>query len=137
MPIRSLSNSQVVRKEFNSKTLALIFGVLGIIFVIVTAYPISLVFRGDWKVNQKVDIALRLTVGLETIKKRILERKNLEKREDDTEDIAVKRFKTYESNIKPIIDFYKQCDLLKEVNGELSITEISDEISRLIDGIKG
>ena len=89
------------------------------------------------KYNQKVDIALRLTVGLETIKKRILERKNLEKREDDREDIAVKRFKTYESNIKPIIDFYKQCDLLKEVNGELSITEISDEISRLIDGIKG
>ena len=89
------------------------------------------------KYNQKVDIALRLTVGLETIKKRILERKNLEKREDDREDIAVKRFKTYESNIKPIIDFYKQCDLLKEVNGELSITEISDEISRLMDGIKG
>ena len=89
------------------------------------------------KYNQKIDIALKLTVSLETIKKRILERKNLEKREDDKEDIAVKRFKTYESNIKPIIDFYKQRDLLKEVNGEVSITEISGEISRLIDGIKG
>ena len=89
------------------------------------------------KYNQKIDIVLRLTVSLEIIKKRILERKNLEKREDDKEDIAVKRFKTYENNIKPVIDFYKQCNLLKEVNGELSITEISEKISRLIHGIKG
>ena len=89
------------------------------------------------KNNQKIDIALKLSVSLETIKKRILERKNLEKREDDNEEIAIKRYKTYEDNIKPVIDFYKQSNLLKEVNGEASINEISDEISGLIDGIKG
>ena len=87
--------------------------------------------------NQKIDIALKLTVSLETIKKRILERKNLEKRDDDREEIAIKRYKTYEENIKPVIDFYKQSDLLKEVNAEASIGEISDEISGLIDSIKG
>ena len=32
-------------------------------------------------------------------------------------------------NIKPVIDFYKQSNLLKVVNGEGSITEISNEIS--------
>ena len=89
------------------------------------------------KYNQKIDIVLRLTVSLEIIKKRILERKNLEKRDDDKEEIAIKRYKTYEENIKPVIDFYKQSNLLKEVNAEASITEISDEISGLIDGIKG
>ena len=89
------------------------------------------------KNNQKIHIALKLTVSLETIKKRILERKNLEKRDDDKEEIAIKRYKTYEENIKPVIDFYKQSNLLKEVNGEASINEISDEISGLIDGIKG
>ena len=89
------------------------------------------------KNNQKIDLALKLTVSLETIKKRILERKNLEKRDDDKEEIAIKRYKTYEENIKPVIDFYKQSNLLKEVNAEASITEISDEISGLIDGIKG
>ena len=87
--------------------------------------------------NQKIDIALKLSVNLRTIKKRILERKNLEKRDDDTEEIAIKRYKTYEENIKPVIDFYKQSNLLKEVNGEASINEISDEISGLIDSIKG
>ena len=89
------------------------------------------------KYDQRLDIVLKLSVSLETIKKRILERKNLEKRVDDNSEVAIKRYKTYESNIKPVIDFYKQSDLLKEINGEASISEISDEISGLIDGIKG
>ena len=89
------------------------------------------------KYNQKIDIALKLSVSLETIKKRILERKNLEKRTDDSEVVAIKRYKNYETDIKQVIDFYKQSKLLKEVNGEASITEISNEISGLIASIKG
>ena len=89
------------------------------------------------KYNQKIDLALNLTVRLETIKNRIIQRKKLEQRADDSEAIAIKRYKKYEINIKPVIDFYKQSDLLKEVNGELSIVEINDEISGFIDCIKG
>ena len=89
------------------------------------------------KYNQKIDIVLKLSVSLETIKKRILERKNLEKRVDDNELIAIKRFKTYEHNINPVINFYKQTNLLRVVNGEASIPKISEEISALIDSIKG
>ena len=87
------------------------------------------------KYDQKIDIVLKLSVNLETIKKRILERKNLEKRADDSQEIAIKRYQTYEDNIKPVIDFYKQTNLLKVVNGETSITEISNEISALIEAI--
>ncbi len=89
------------------------------------------------KYDQKINVALKLSVSLDTIKKRILERKNLEKRSDDNEDIALKRYKNYENSIKPVTDFYKQSNLLKEVNGEASISKISDEISGLIDRIKG
>ena len=89
------------------------------------------------KYNQKIDIALKLSVSLETIKKRIIERKTLEKRADDNEEIAIRRYKTYENNIKPVIDFYNQSNLLKVVNGEASISEISEEISALIESIKG
>ena len=89
------------------------------------------------KNDQKIDIVLRLTVSLNTIKKRIFERKNLEKRSDDSEKIAIKRFETYEENIKPVINFYKQSNLLKVINGEGSISKISSEISGLIEGIKG
>ena len=89
------------------------------------------------KNDQKIDIVLKLSVSLETIKKRIIERSSLEKRADDNEEIAIKRYKTYEKNIKSVIDFYKQTNLLKVVNGEASISEISDEISALIESIKG
>ena len=89
------------------------------------------------KYDQKIDIVLKLSVSLETIKKRILERKNLEKRADDKQVVAIKRYETYENNIKPVIDFYKQSNLLKVVNGEGSIDEINNEISDLIEGIKG
>tara|TARA_B100001248_G_scaffold68232_1_gene48115 strand:+ start:3571 stop:4143 length:573 start_codon:yes stop_codon:yes gene_type:complete len=89
------------------------------------------------KYDQKIDIVLKLSVNLETIKKRISERKVLEKRSDDNEEIAIKRFETYENNIKPVIDFYKQSKLLRVVNGEATISEISDEISGLIESIKG
>ena len=89
------------------------------------------------KYNQKIDLVLKLSVGLETIKNRIKERKSLEKREDDSEAVAITRYETYESNISPIIDFYKQSNLLKVINAETSVTEINNEISDLIEAIKG
>ena len=89
------------------------------------------------KYNQKIDIVLKLSVSLKTIKKLISERKTLERRKDDNENIAVKRYEMYENNIEPVIEFYKQSKLLAVVNGEKPITEISDEISGLIEGFKG
>jgi adenylate kinase len=115
------------------------------------------------KYNQKIDLVLKLSVSLEVIEKRITGRsvcsicgkiyneffnpapinadccatKYLQKRSDDTLDIAISRYKTYETNIKPVTDFYEASKLLKVVNGETSISEITTEISGLIEGIKG
>ena len=89
------------------------------------------------KYKQKIDIVLKLSVSLETVKKRILERQTQEKRADDSEAIAIKRYKTYENSSEPVIDYYKQSNLLKVVNGEAGIPEINREISGLIDAIKG
>ena len=89
------------------------------------------------KYDQKIHIVIKLSVSLEIIKKRILQRKNLEKRADDSEYVAIKRFKEYEDKIQPVINFYKQSNLLKEINGEASINEINHEISGLIERMKG
>ena len=86
------------------------------------------------KYDQKIEVVLKLSVSLETIKKRILERRLQENRPDDDQEIAVKRFQTYEKNIEPVINFYKKLNLLKVVNGEASIIEINKEISGLIEG---
>ncbi len=87
--------------------------------------------------GQKIDIVLKLNVSLEIIKKRILERKSIEKRADDNEEIAIKRFQNYEKSSEAVLDYYKKTKLLKVVNGENSISQINDEISGLIDSIKG
>ena len=89
------------------------------------------------KYNQKVDIVLKLSVSLETIKKRILERQIQENRADDVEEIAIKRFKTYEKSSAPVLDYYAKSNLLKVINGEAKISEINTEISGLIDAKKG
>ena len=89
------------------------------------------------KHNQKIDIVLKLSVSLEIIKKRISERQSQENREDDNQAIAIKRFKTYEKSTEPVIDYYKQSNLLKVVNGEASISQINGEISGIIEAIKG
>jgi len=115
------------------------------------------------KYNQKIDLVFKLSVSLDIIKKRISGRsvcsicgkiyneffnpaplnadccasKFLQKRSDDTLSIAITRYETYEKNIKPVIDFYEDSNLLKVINGETSISEITNEISALIRGIKG
>ena len=89
------------------------------------------------KYDQKIDLVLKLSVSLETIKKRILERSALEKRTDDSEEIAVRRFKTYEKTTEPLIDFYNKLNLLKVINGEANISQINKEIGGLIDAIEG
>ena len=115
------------------------------------------------KYDQKINLVLKLSVSLDVIKKRITGRsvcsicgkiyneffnpaplnaqccasKFLQKRTDDTLDIAINRYQTYETKIASVINFYKQSNLLKVVNGEAPISEINDEISGLMESIKG
>ena len=87
------------------------------------------------KYMQKIDIVLKLSVSLKTIKKRISERHGLEKRSDDNEEIAIRRFETYEKSTEPVIEYYKKLNLLKVVDGERPIDQINDEISAIISAI--
>ena len=84
------------------------------------------------KYDQKIDLVLKLSVSLETIKKRILQRQTIENRDDDSEEIAIKRYKTYEKSTEPVIEYYKQLNLLKAIDGERSIDQINKEISDII-----
>ena len=89
------------------------------------------------KYNQQIDIVLKLSVSLETVKKRISERKSQEQRADDNEQIAIKRYQTYEKSSEPVLDYYKKSNLLRVINGEVSISDINSEISGIIETLKG
>ena len=85
--------------------------------------------------SQKIDLVLKLSVSLEIIKKRISERRSLENRADDNEETAIKRYKTYEKSTEPVIEYYKNLNLLKVIDGERSIDQINKEISDIISFI--
>tara|TARA_A100001011_G_scaffold380116_1_gene446994 strand:+ start:2716 stop:3282 length:567 start_codon:yes stop_codon:yes gene_type:complete len=85
------------------------------------------------KYGQTINLVIKLTVSLDSIKKRIIERKNIENRIDDNEETAIKRYNTYEKSTEPIIEYYKKLNLLKEIDGERSIDQINKEISDIIN----
>ena len=71
------------------------------------------------KYDQKISLVLKLSVSLET-------------RADDSDEIAVKRYKTYEKSTEPVIEYYKKLNLLKVIDGERPIEQINKEISEII-----
>ncbi len=83
--------------------------------------------------NQKINLVLKLSVSLDTIKKRISERRSLENRADDIEETAIKRYQTYEKSTEPVIEYYKKLNLLKVIEGEREIDQINKEISDIIN----
>jgi len=50
------------------------------------------------------------------------------KRDDDREDVIIRRFKEYHEKTKPVIDYYRVLGKLVEVDGEGSIEEVNKRI---------
>lgn len=53
-------------------------------------------------------------------------------RDDDNEETARLRFKTYENQTAPLYDYYKQMGILEEIDADKSITEIWESIKEKI-----
>ena len=60
----------------------------------------------------------------------------LQKRTDDTEKTVKNRFETYKDKTLPILNFYKEQNLLHKINGMAKIGEISKEIHAIISSIE-
>ena len=85
------------------------------------------------KHDQKIDIVLKLSVKLETIKKRILERKILEKRADDDIDTILKRYDTYIETTRPVLDYYSKNSNFHEIDGTMDIDQITSKIEAFLN----
>jgi adenylate kinase len=114
------------------------------------------------KYNQKISCVLSLNIDKEAIVKRILGRqicsncglifnkyfklatnknhtcdpKFLSKRSDDNEKTIINRFETYLGETLPILNFYKEQNLLQQINGMGKIVDISEEIRGIIASIE-
>jgi adenylate kinase len=76
------------------------------------------------KLGHPVSLVLALEVNEEELVKRLLKRAIEQDRKDDTEEVIKNRLMQYHSHTKPLVDYYKEKKLYKEVYGEGSIDDI-------------
>ena len=85
------------------------------------------------KLETKVSLVLSLDVDEEELVKRLLKRAQEQGRKDDTEAVIKNRLVQYHQHTKPLIDYYKEKQLLKNVMGVGSIDNIFASLCKSIN----
>lgn len=80
------------------------------------------------KLEQNCNAVVNLDVPNEVILKRLLARG----RKDDCEETINHRLDVYRQQTAPLIDYYQQNNLLKTVNGDRPMEEITAEITAIV-----
>ena len=85
------------------------------------------------KTDQTIDFIFFLNVEKDVIKKRIENRKIIEKRSDDDLDTFIKRYDTYMATTKPVLNFYSKNPNFYEIDGSSEIAQITAKIDSFIN----
>lgn len=59
---------------------------------------------------------------------------DLYQRDDDKEDVVIKRLDTYEAQTAPLVDYYKNKGMLRTINGVGDVGAIFNDICKIVDG---
>ncbi len=89
------------------------------------------------EMGAKLDIALNLNVPDEELVRRLLERARKEGRADDTEPVIKNRLKTYNDQTRPLIEYYREHGILKEIDGLGGLDEITGRIKEALAAVEG
>ena len=88
-------------------------------------------------VSLKLNLSAAIFIDVEQplLIERILNRSKIEERNDDNEEILASRLKIYYEETAPLVDYYKELDLLKWVDGKGKISEVNQIISSILKGL--
>lgn len=81
------------------------------------------------KLDQKCNGVINLDVPDQVLMKRLLGRG----RKDDNEETIANRLHVYREQTAPLIDYYQQHHLLKTVNGNRQLEEVSQELEAIFN----
>jgi adenylate kinase len=85
------------------------------------------------KGNEKsVDVVVNLAVPEAALIDRLAGRSGLEHRSDDGHHTVLERLRVYHEKTEPLIDFYRQRGLLKEVDGIGTVPEITERLGNAL-----
>lgn len=80
------------------------------------------------EISQVYDLAINFDVPDDVLVERLLGRG----RNDDTEDVIRRRLEVYHEQTSPLIDFYRARQKLVNVDGNVSMEEVSIELKQVI-----
>ncbi|HCI16779.1 MAG: adenylate kinase [Candidatus Marinimicrobia bacterium] len=84
-------------------------------------------------ISHSLDCALSLNADENELVQRLINRGKESGRSDDTPEIIRQRQKVYWEQTAPLLDFYREKNLLKEVNGIGDIPEITERILKVLN----
>ena len=85
------------------------------------------------KINHKIDFVISLTADEDELVQRLVLRGKDSGRSDDTEEVIKERQQIYWKLTAPLLDFYRERNLLHDVNGLGTISEITERIFKVLE----
>lgn len=79
-----------------------------------------------------LDAVLYFTAPIDVVKERLYNRARIEGRADDSMEVIEQRIKVYQEQTSPLIEFYKEKNLLKEVDGTKDIETVFGFIKEVL-----
>jgi len=85
--------------------------------------------------GHELDAVVVLTVDREELVQRLLQRAETDGRSDDTEEVIRRRQEVYAEQTEPLIDVYRDRNLLIEVDGMGEVDEVTKRIFTALEGV--
>lgn len=85
--------------------------------------------------DAQINIVPVIHVEQDKLVARLLKRAEIEGRADDNEETIRTRMNVYHSQTAPLLDYYRQHDLLVEINGEQTIEQVHQDLLQAIQAV--
>jgi adenylate kinase len=86
---------------------------------------------------ERLDVSLERCLALEVdddaLVGRLLRRKAIEGRDDDSEAVIRNRMQVYRAETEPLLAYYRNCGVLTEVDGKGSVDEVAKRIEEALE----
>ncbi len=83
----------------------------------------------------ELQAVVHLRVSRDELRNRLRNRASQEGRTDDSEDVMVHRFKVFDTETEPLLDFYARRGLLIDINGEQPVQKVFADLTAAIDNL--
>jgi len=87
------------------------------------------------KLDFVIEIAVDDEILVDRINTRVAQLPEAERRSDDNAETLRKRLGVYHEQTAPILPFYRDRDMLKQVDGMLSIEEVTRQIEQVVSAV--